>query len=98
MTNLLAVALMGVAGVSAAEKFDADPKHQLPRPDGKPADMKKPVKVFILMGQSNMAGCGKLEPGDNTPEPGVLAIPTKCEGGFAWKPAAHPLHNRQPGN
>jgi hypothetical protein len=50
--------------------------------------------IFMLMGQSNMAGCGKLENGDTTPEPGVLAIPTKCEGGFAWKPAAHPLHNR----
>ncbi len=27
---------------------------------GKPADMSKPVKVFILMGQSNMVGMGKL--------------------------------------
>lgn len=30
----------------------------LPDPDGKPADMSKPVKVFILMGQSNMLGFG----------------------------------------
>lgn len=29
------------------------------RTDGKPADMSKPVKVFILMGQSNMVGMGK---------------------------------------
>ncbi|GAB6165264.1 hypothetical protein JCM19992_12640 [Thermostilla marina] len=32
----------------------------LPDPDGKPADMSKPVKVFILMGQSNMLGAGKV--------------------------------------
>jgi hypothetical protein len=32
----------------------------IPKPDGKPADMSKPVQVFILMGQSNMVGMGKL--------------------------------------
>ncbi len=32
----------------------------LPDPDGKPADLSKPVKVFILMGQSNMLGAGKV--------------------------------------
>jgi len=31
----------------------------LPRPDGKEADMSKPVQVYILMGQSNMLGFGK---------------------------------------
>lgn len=30
----------------------------LPDPDGKEADMSKPVQVFILMGQSNMVGFG----------------------------------------
>lgn len=32
----------------------------LPKPDGKPADMTKPVQVFILLGQSNMVGLGKI--------------------------------------
>lgn len=32
----------------------------LPRPDGKPADMTKKVKVYILAGQSNMVGFGSL--------------------------------------
>ena len=32
---------------------------ELPDPDGKEADMSKPVQVFILMGQSNMVGIGK---------------------------------------
>jgi hypothetical protein len=35
----------------------------LPDPDGKPADMSKPVKVFIMMGQSNMLGMGKIAMG-----------------------------------
>jgi hypothetical protein len=32
----------------------------LPDPDGKEADMSKPVQVYILMGQSNMVGLGNL--------------------------------------
>ena len=32
-----------------------------PRPDGKEADMSKPVQVYILMGQSNMLGFGKVQ-------------------------------------
>jgi hypothetical protein len=35
----------------------------IPKPDGKPADMTKPVQVFILLGQSNMVGMGKLSGG-----------------------------------
>ncbi len=35
----------------------------LPAPDGKPADMSKPVKVFIMMGQSNMVGMGHIAAG-----------------------------------
>ncbi len=57
-TMVLALALMlGLpAGlVSAAEKG-------LPRPDGRPADMSKPVQVYILLGQSNMLGFGKINP------------------------------------
>ena len=33
---------------------------ELPDPDGKPADMSKPVQVYILLGQSNMLGAGKI--------------------------------------
>ena len=32
----------------------------LPRPDGKPGDVSKPVKVYILAGQSNMVGMGEI--------------------------------------
>jgi hypothetical protein len=48
----------------------------LPDPDGKPADMTKPVKVFILMGQSNMLGFGKIAGADS---PGSLEHAVKTE-------------------
>ena len=32
----------------------------LPAPDDKEADMSKPVQVYILLGQSNMLGFGKI--------------------------------------
>lgn len=38
---------------------------KFPKPDGKPADMTKPVQVFILMGQSNMVGLGKIAGSDD---------------------------------
>jgi len=40
------------------------PAKALPDPDGKPADMSKPVRVFIIMGQSNTLEMGKVK-GDN---------------------------------
>ncbi len=33
---------------------------ELPKPDGKPADTSKPVKVFLIMGQSNAVGMAHL--------------------------------------
>ncbi len=42
-----------------------------PRPDGKPADMTKPAQVFILMGQSNMVGMGKITGGEGSLETAV---------------------------
>jgi hypothetical protein len=70
---LLAVALMSISSAWAAEKVDTDPKQQLPRPDGKPADMTKPVQVFILLGQSNMVGAGKVAGGEGSLENAVKA-------------------------
>jgi hypothetical protein len=45
---------------TAMGKIDADPKNLFKKSDGKPADMSKPVQVFIIMGQSNAVGLGKL--------------------------------------
>ena len=38
----------------------AEVPSSLPDPDGKPGDVTKPVKVYILAGQSNMVGMGNL--------------------------------------
>jgi hypothetical protein len=54
-TNLLTVAVMCVATLAQAQTNAPVAKH-----DGKPADMSKPVQVFILLGQSNMVGLGKV--------------------------------------
>ena len=56
-TSTLILSALLTATLSAASPQQLpDP---LPRPDGKAADMKKPVQVYILMGQSNMLGFGK---------------------------------------
>ena len=49
---------------------------ELPDPDGKSADITKPVKVFILMGQSNMLGAGKVAGAEKD---GTLEHATKTE-------------------
>ncbi|MCK4276007.1 MAG: hypothetical protein KAX78_05805, partial [Phycisphaerae bacterium] len=58
VTTLIVVALAMTTLVlqSAAKDIPA----QLPDPDGKPGDATKPVKVYILAGQSNMVGMGNL--------------------------------------
>ena len=59
------------AALAPADAARQDPKQPLPRPDGKPADMTKPVRVFILLGQSNMVGMGKIAGGDGSLEHAV---------------------------
>ena len=55
----------------------------------KPADMSKPVQVFILMGQSNMVGMGKIAGGEKSLE---NAVKNKGKYGYlvdaagAWVP------------
>lgn len=64
--------------------------------------------VFLLMGQSNMAGWSAIDPsdlaqaGDLSPVPRVLALGGQCtlksrrrSGWTRWRPAAHPLHLNQ---
>ena len=60
---LAAAMAMGLSGAMAADT--------IARPDGKPADMSKPVQVFILMGQSNMLGMGKVTGGEGSLENAV---------------------------
>ncbi len=55
---MLAAALLAVLAFPVTAK---DLPAQLPDPDGKPADMSKPVQVYILLGQSNMVGAGRIK-------------------------------------
>ncbi len=57
---LLASLMIGLSSVSAAEKFNVDPNQAIPQPDAKAPDVTKPVKVYILAGQSNMVGMGTI--------------------------------------
>jgi len=49
--SLCALALTGAPALFAQD---------MPKPDGKPADMSKPVQVFLIMGQSNTLEMGKV--------------------------------------
>ncbi|HEX5790692.1 MAG TPA: sialate O-acetylesterase [Luteolibacter sp.] len=55
-----AVATGALVGAAAGTKVNASLPDKLPDPDGKDADMSKPVQVFIMMGQSNMLGFGNV--------------------------------------
>ena len=54
--NLAALCGLSLLATSSLQAAD------LPDPDGKPADMSKPVQVFIIMGQSNTLEMGKVTP------------------------------------
>lgn len=73
---LLAAMAIGLAGAPAADGADTAPRPTLARPDDKAPDTAKPVKVFILMGQSNMVGMGDIAP---EAAKGTLAHLTKTE-------------------
>jgi hypothetical protein len=69
--------------IVAAPAFTADVPQQLPDPDGKPAHMSKPVQVYILLGQSNMVGAGKIKPGKKGAD-GSLEHATKEKGMYPY--------------
>jgi hypothetical protein len=62
-----------------------------PDPTG-PAPSGGRFHLFLLAGQSNMAGRGFVEPADREPIPGVLAL----DATGAWVPARDPVHWDKP--
>ena len=56
------LAVIAVIATLAPALALAEQNIQLPDPDGRPGAPDKPVKVFILLGQSNMLGFGRIEP------------------------------------
>jgi len=55
-------------------------------------EVPKDLELFLLIGQSNMAGRGAVGPEDRTPLPRVFALNEKME----WVPAVDPLHFDKP--
>lgn len=53
---------------------------------------KKDFHLYLLIGQSNMAGRGKVGPEDKIPHPRVLKFTKE----MAWAPAVDPLHFDKP--
>lgn len=70
---MMALAI-GLQSVSRAQPMNADPRQPLLRPDDKTPDRTRKVKVFILMGPSNMVGMGDILPED---KPATLVALTK---------------------
>lgn len=66
---------------SLGEETGAGARHELRRPDEKNPEASKRIKVFILMGQSNMVGMGELEPETTL---GTLAYLTRKKGRYPW--------------
>ena len=77
LSGLVAIALPFAPGLPAQDAARTATADELPDPDGRPANMRKRVKVFILMGQSNMLGAGKIGPED---KPGTLEHAVRNEG------------------
>ena len=63
MTRLILCSLF--SGILFLPTHAAEISFPLPDPDGKPGDATKPIKVYILAGQSNMVGMGNLSGAKN---------------------------------
>lgn len=72
----LKASLFALAMTTAPALFAQD----LPAPDGKPADMSKPVQVFLIMGQSNTLEMGKVNDELKTKYPFLAA-----DGGWSTR-------------
>ncbi len=96
-TAVTFLAMMAVAiGLSAGQAEEARKTETASGNDWDIPTDKKDFHIFLLMGQSNMAGGMRGEhllPEDKEPVPHVVYIPTPAKR-FSWKPAAHPLHVR----
>jgi hypothetical protein len=56
------------------------------------ATQRKDLQLFLLIGQSNMAGRGVIEPQDKVPHPRVFVLTKE----LTWAPAVDPLHYDKP--
>ncbi len=59
---------------------------------GKAPAVRDNMQLFLLIGQSNMAGRGAVEPPDQVVHPRVFMLNKR----YDWVPAADPMHNDKP--
>ena len=88
-TLLLFLLLLGLSTTQKDPRTEFFPKLE-EKPEAIPA--KENLWVFILAGQSNMAGRGKIEPMDTIPDPRILTINKTGEVILAKEP----LHFYEP--
>lgn len=85
-----------IAGAKAQQLTTGDDRSAFfPKIEITPTDIpnKENIWVFVLAGQSNMAGRGKVEPADTIPDPRILSI--NKDGELIL--AKEPLHFYEPG-
>jgi len=75
--NILVFSAVAILGACATA---TEIPTQLPDPDGKAADVTQPIKVFILLGQSNMLDFGKATPEDKN---GTLTYAVQTKNKYA---------------
>lgn len=85
----LAFALVTLGGSAGFAQETAQPPTPLQTPPQAPDGM----RLFLLIGQSNMAGRGKVEAQDEVTDPRIWML-TKD---LTWAPARDPLHFDKPG-
>lgn len=62
MTRIVSTIFATLLVTACLPGFAAEIPEQLPDPSNKAPDTKEPVKVYIMMGQSNMVGFGQISP------------------------------------
>ena len=84
-STLLSFMLSAVASTACAQTSVAVHPIQLP--------VKEKLHLYLLMGQSNMAGRGQIGAEDKTPHPRVLLFTLQGK----WEPAVEPVTHDKPG-
>lgn len=92
---IFALFFIVMTAAKAQEIGNRDSKAFFPQTEIKPTSIpkKENVWVFILAGQSNMAGRGQVEPSDTLPDPRIMSINKAGE----LIMAKEPLHFYEPG-
>ena len=81
LQSIIVCAAACMIASSGAALAQEKPRPTLTRPDDKPGAAGKPIKVFILMGQSNMVGMGDIDP---ETAKGTLRSLTKTDMKYPW--------------